>query len=232
MDFNAYRKKMILDNLMNANLRTKRYNRDMLNSHMTNEPFLEPIKPAMPFLSSHTNPDRYVFDGLDYDVFTGSGLAEDNVLRGLLARNESVRATNKAELLADESGTFDTEEQVDTSSQKQSLELYFNELQDGGFGGTDINRENTRKALFNLKAIGLDLNLQTIQRYEKIVNEFIDSFVLSVQNPQFSEILDAGSQSIKPKQRIEILKASLKNLDSIENILRMISSVFQDVLIN
>lgn len=222
MDFNAYRKQMILDNIMNTRLQTEQYERDMMRSYITNQPVQKPIKPAMPFLSSYTNPDRYAFDGLEYDYFTGSGLAEDNVLRGLLARNESVRATNRAELLGDESGTFDTPEQADTSSQKQSLELYFNELQDGGFGGTDINRENTRKALFNLKAIGLSLDLKTLQRYEKIVNEFIDSFVLSVQNPQFSEIIFSGEQNIAPSKRAEILKASLKNLDSIENVLRIL----------
>ena len=222
MDFNAYRKKMIFDNIMNSHLQNEQYERDMMSNYVTNQPFMKPIQPPMPFLSSYTNPDRYAFDGLEYDVFTGSGVAEDNVLRGLLQRNASIQAQNKAELQADETGTFDTQEDEDTSSQKQSLELYFNELQDGGFGGTDINRENTRKALFNLKAIGLNLNLNTIQRYKDIVNEFIDSFVLSVQNPQFSEILNDGRQNLTVTKRVEILKASLKNLDSIENVLRIL----------
>jgi len=222
MDFNAYRRQLILDNIINTNLQTQQYERDILKNFVTNQPIMKPIAPPMPFLSSHTNPDRYEYGGYQYNHLTGAGLAEDDAIRNILKRNEMIKAQNMAELQADESGTFDTQEEADDSSQKQSLELYFNELQDGGFGGTDINRENTRKALFNLKAIGLDLNLQTIQRYEKIVNEFIDSFVLSVQNPQFSEILDVGTQTIKPKQRIEILKASLRNLDSIENVLRIL----------
>jgi len=222
MDFDAYRKKMIFDNIISSNLQNQQYERDMMNSYVTNQPLVKPIQPPMPFLSSHTNSDRYAYHSMN--SILGSGVAEDNVIRGILKRNAEIRKENKEELEADDSGLFDREDLLDDSSQKQSLELYFNELQDGGFGGTDINRENTRKALFNLKSIGLSLDLRTIKRFEKIVNEFIDSFILSVQNPQFSELLtDADKpQDVKPAKRIEILKTSLKNLDSVENILRIL----------
>lgn len=222
MDFKELHRRMVFQNITNRHVQNDQYQQDLLRRFIVNEPISKPIQPPMPFNSSHTNMDRYSYGGYQYNHLLGSGLAEDDAIRSILRRNADIRAQNEQELQNDESGQFDTEEQTDTSGQKQSLELYFNELQDGGFGGTDINRENTRKALFNLKAIGLDLNLTTLQRYEKIVNEFIDSFVLSVKNPQFSEIISNSSQDVQPAKRIEILKASLKNLDSIENVLRIL----------
>jgi len=220
MDFQNFRKQLILKNIRDSNKATEEYRHAYITNKYLNQPYREALQPPMPFISSHTN---YGYGGYQFNHLRGGGLVEDNQIRSILKRNAEQRIKNAEELHNEENGIFETSEvEADITSQKQSLELYFNELQDGGFGGTDINRENTRKALFNLKTVGLSLNLSTIQRFIDIINEFIDSFVLSVKNPQFSEILSDGTQRITSAKRIEIIKASLKNLDSIENVLRLL----------
>jgi len=217
MDFDAYVKQMFLRNSRNWIEQTKQYEQELL--HPQRLPLYPPLQPPLPFLSSSNN---------NYNVSNytgGAGLDVNEAIQNAIKRNAKIIAENREKLLNDEeyqAQIAQSEGAEDTTSQRQSLELYFNELQDGGFGGTDINRENTRKALFNLKNVGLSLTLQTIQRFTDITNEFLDSFILSVNNPQFSEILLKPSSAITPAKKVEILKNSLRNLDSIENILRIL----------
>ena len=213
-------KQMKLEGFYNRMKANERERNDLRN-YYTSQPVYKALGNLMPFNASHSaNSD---FTQSVQELF-GKGLRDSNAITSLLRRNAQIKEQNIEDIENDEDYQAQLASQAEDGdeSQKQSLELYFNELQDGGFGGTDINRENTRKALFNLKNTGLTLSLTTLQRFISIVDEFIDSFILSVNNPQFSELIADGRQILTNAKTIEILKTSLKNLDSIENILRIL----------
>jgi hypothetical protein len=221
MDFSEQWNLETIKRELEAHRRTEQYKHDILTDYYTSLPLVNYQQPVMPFISSTSSTSQNINDTMKN--LYGRGVQQNTIIKDLIIRNEEQREQNRIEIEGDEDfqARAVSNNQGD-ELQRQSLEIYFNELQDGGFGGTDVNRTNTTKALFNLKNVGLELSLSDIQRFQDISNEFIDSFILTVDNPQFSELLIDGKQKLTSGKNVDILKKSLSNLDSIENVLRIL----------
>lgn len=108
-------------------------------------------------------------------------------------------------------------------SSKISLELYFNELIDGGFSGADISKENARKAIGNLNRIGLTLSKSDLDRYEKILSEILDKFIFQARNPSFNigkMIIPKNSTKSRREWEAE-MKPLLQNIEGIEGVYKI-----------
>ncbi len=229
MDFHEDQRQEALNYQLRA-IKTNNTKHANYVKHLINMPRMVP-QGSLNMMIRHSANDVYGWGETPFDNYRGGAITQQGheFYRNQLKR----RAEQLEQQELDRNNYFlgglpPTSEAQNTSnnaddSSKISLELYFNELIDGGFSNAEISKENARKAIGNLNRIGLSLSKSDLDRYYKILSEILDKFAFQARNPEFNNILYSMPQNtLKYKKEWDgLLKPLLQNIEGIEGVYKV-----------